>query len=47
MLRVIFFLSLLAARAMILDRGRIVYEGRSPPLLHDPHRLAELIGVGG
>jgi branched-chain amino acid transport system ATP-binding protein len=36
-----------AAQAVILDHGRIVYEGGSQPLLDDPHRLAELIGVGG
>ena len=36
-----------ATQAMILDHGRIVYEGGSQPLRQDPHRLAELIGVGG
>jgi branched-chain amino acid transport system ATP-binding protein len=36
-----------AARAVILDHGRIVYEGSSQPLLDDPHYLAELIGVAG
>ena len=36
-----------AAKAMILDHGRIVYEGGSQPLRDDPQRLAELIGVGG
>jgi branched-chain amino acid transport system ATP-binding protein len=36
-----------AARAVILDHGRIVYEGGSQPLLDDPHRLSALIGVGG
>jgi branched-chain amino acid transport system ATP-binding protein len=34
-------------RAVILDRGRLVYDGVSQPLLDDPHRLAELIGVVG
>ena len=36
-----------AAKAMILDHGRIVYEGGSQPLRDDPQLLAELIGVGG
>ncbi len=36
-----------AARSVILEHGRIVYEGASQPLLDDPSRLAELIGVGG
>ncbi|HEY1932682.1 MAG TPA: ABC transporter ATP-binding protein [Acetobacteraceae bacterium] len=35
-----------APRAVILDRGRIVYDGTSEPLLHDAQRLAGLIGVG-
>ena len=34
-------------RAVVLDRGRPVYDGASQPLLDDPHRLAELIGVAG
>ena len=34
-----------AARAMILDRGKIVYNGTSQALLDDPHKLVELIGV--
>jgi branched-chain amino acid transport system ATP-binding protein len=34
-------------RAVVLDRGRLVYDGASQPLLDDPHRLAELIGVAG
>ena len=34
-------------RAVILDRGRIAYDGASGPLLDDPPRLASLIGVGG
>ena len=35
-----------AARAIVLDRGRIVHDGDSKPLLAEPQRLAELIGVG-
>jgi branched-chain amino acid transport system ATP-binding protein len=35
-----------APRAVILDRGRIIYDAASAPLLHDAQRLAELIGVG-
>jgi branched-chain amino acid transport system ATP-binding protein len=34
-------------RAVVLDRGRIVYDGPSGPLIDDPQRLAALIGVGG
>jgi branched-chain amino acid transport system ATP-binding protein len=33
-------------RAMILDRGKVVYDDASRVLLDDPQRLAELIGVG-
>ena len=36
-----------AARAVILDRGKVVYDGESRALLDDKRRLAELIGVGG
>ena len=36
-----------AGQAVILDHGRVVYAGGAPTLLHDPHRLAELIGVVG
>ncbi len=36
-----------ASRAVILDRGRIVYDGASQPLLDDPPRLANLIGIAG
>jgi len=36
-----------SSRAVILDRGRIVYDAGSRALLEDPRRLAELIGVGG
>jgi branched-chain amino acid transport system ATP-binding protein len=34
-----------ANRAVILDRGRIVYDGDSRVLLDDAHRLAQLIGI--
>ena len=30
---------------MILDRGKIVYDGTSQALLDAPHKLVELIGV--
>ena len=36
-----------AACAVVLDRGRIVYDGDSQPLLADPDRLSDLIGVAG
>jgi branched-chain amino acid transport system ATP-binding protein len=32
--------------AVILDRGKVVYDGASQGLLDDPQRLAELIGLG-
>jgi branched-chain amino acid transport system ATP-binding protein len=32
-------------RTVILDHGRIVYDGASEPLRADPERLAELIGI--
>jgi branched-chain amino acid transport system ATP-binding protein len=35
-----------AARAIILDRGRLVYDDAVKPLLDEPQRLAALIGVG-
>jgi branched-chain amino acid transport system ATP-binding protein len=35
-----------ASRAVVLDRGRLVYDGANTPLLDDPQRLGELIGVG-
>ena len=35
-----------AERAVVLDRGRVVYDGASRELLDDPNRLAALIGVG-
>ncbi len=36
-----------APRTIILDRGRVVYDGTSKPLLDDAQKLAGLIGVGG
>ena len=33
-------------RAVILDRGKVVYDAASQPLLDDPQLLASLIGVG-
>ncbi|HEX6979270.1 MAG TPA: ABC transporter ATP-binding protein [Alphaproteobacteria bacterium] len=36
-----------APRAVVLDRGRIVYDGGSRQLLDDPDRLSALIGVTG
>ena len=32
-------------RTVILDKGRIVYDGESGPLSADPERLAKLIGI--
>ena len=32
-------------RTVILDKGRIVYDGESAPLRADPDRLAQLIGI--
>ena len=32
-------------RTVILDKGRIVYDGASAPLAADPDRLAKLIGI--
>jgi branched-chain amino acid transport system ATP-binding protein len=32
-------------RTVILDKGRIVYDGESAPLAADPDRLAKLIGI--
>jgi branched-chain amino acid transport system ATP-binding protein len=34
-----------SARTVILDNGRIVYDGESEPLRADPERLAQLIGI--
>ena len=35
-----------ASRAVVMDRGRVVYDGPSAALREDPARLARLIGVG-
>ena len=35
-----------ATHAVVLDRGRLVYDGDSRALVADPQRLAALIGVG-
>jgi branched-chain amino acid transport system ATP-binding protein len=32
-------------RTVILDKGRIVYDGESTPLREDADRLAKLIGI--
>jgi branched-chain amino acid transport system ATP-binding protein len=32
-------------RTLILDKGRIVYDGESAPLRRDPERLAKLVGI--
>ena len=32
-------------RTVVLDKGRIVYDGHSEPLRDDPERLAKLIGI--
>jgi branched-chain amino acid transport system ATP-binding protein len=34
-----------SARTVILDKGRIVYDGEAEPLRADPDRLAKLIGI--
>lgn len=36
-----------AADAIVLDRGKIVFEGRSQDLLSAPDRMAALLGVAG
>jgi len=36
----------LTERAMVLDRGQISWQGASAALLHEPARLAQLIGLG-
>ena len=33
-------------RSVVLDKGRIVYDGASAALRDDPERLAKMIGVG-
>jgi len=35
----------IAPRAVVMDRGRIVYDGKSADLQNDPARLEQLIGV--
>ena len=35
----------MAARTLVMDRGRIVYDGPSETLRNDPARLEQLIGV--
>jgi branched-chain amino acid transport system ATP-binding protein len=32
-------------RTVVLDKGRIVYDGPSAPLAADPDRLARLVGI--
>jgi branched-chain amino acid transport system ATP-binding protein len=34
-----------SSRTVVMDKGRIVYDGASAALAADPERLAELIGV--
>jgi branched-chain amino acid transport system ATP-binding protein len=36
-----------ARAAIVLDRGKVVYDGASRTLIDDPKRLAELVGVAG
>jgi branched-chain amino acid transport system ATP-binding protein len=36
-----------AAHSIVLDRGKVVYDGESRVLLDDPQRLSDLIGVAG
>jgi branched-chain amino acid transport system ATP-binding protein len=36
-----------SARTVVLDKGRIVYDGPSSALAADPDHLAQLIGVTG
>ena len=35
----------LAPRAVVMDRGRVVYDGPSETLRNDPAKLDQLIGV--
>jgi len=35
----------IATRAVVMDRGRIAYDGHSKTLRNDPSRLEQLIGV--
>ena len=34
-----------SSRVVVMDRGRIVYDGASAPLRADPDRLSRLVGV--
>jgi branched-chain amino acid transport system ATP-binding protein len=36
----------LSPRAVVMDRGQIVYDGDSATLQNDPKKLDQLIGVG-
>jgi len=36
-----------ATHSIVLERGKVVYDGASQALLDDPQRLADLIGVAG
>src|SRR5689334_825519 len=36
-----------ATQSIVLDRGKVVYDGACRALLDDPQRLADLIGVAG
>lgn len=36
-----------AARSVVLDRGKVAYDGESRTLLDDPQQLSDLIGVAG
>ena len=36
-----------ATHSIVLDRGKVVYDGACQALLDDPQRLADLIGVAG
>jgi branched-chain amino acid transport system ATP-binding protein len=36
----------ISPRAVVMDRGRIVYDGPSEALAQDPAKLDRLIGVG-
>ena len=38
-------LDILRRAAVVMDKGRIVYDGASKTLRDDPERLAQLIGV--
>ncbi len=34
-----------STRTVVMDKGRIVYDGASAGLLDDPERLAQLVGI--